>query len=42
MSKIGREFVMKVASFLIDYMDFFLSHSFISERYSKLNFCKGK
>ena len=23
MSKIGREFVMKVASFLIDYMDFF-------------------
>lgn len=40
MSKIGREFVMKVASFLVDYMDFF--HSFISERYSKLNFCKGK
>ncbi len=23
MSKIGREFVMKVASFLVDYMDFY-------------------
>ena len=41
MSKIGREFVMKVASFwLIIWI--FLSHSFISERYSKLNVCKGK
>ena len=24
MSKIGREFVMKVASLLVDYMDFFI------------------